>query len=124
MHRRCAMVAAAWLAAALLVAPLPSFAAKIAARSGEKACRGAVNGLISLLDANTDGTPLYRDTFALVVNTCGPLAPAPNPKDPPPNRAGCHDLAAALVDLIEDEKLNTAAFAKARDAFAQTCPPR
>jgi hypothetical protein len=77
------MVAAAWLAAALLVAPLPSFAAKIAARSGEKACRGAVNGLISLLDANTDGTPLYRDTFALVVNTCGPLAPAPNPKDPP-----------------------------------------
>jgi hypothetical protein len=29
-----------------------------------------------------------------------------------------------MVDLIEDEKLNTAAFAKARDAFAQTCPPR
>jgi hypothetical protein len=136
-------VTAACLAAALVVAPLPSFAAKMVARSGEKPCREAINGLISLIDSNGDNTALYRDTFAVVVNTCGPASPAPKPKDPPPEhdpekwkpvfredhappknqRAGCHDLAAAMVDLIEDEKLNTAAFTKARNAFAQACPP-
>jgi hypothetical protein len=144
MRCHCVKATAACLAAALLLAPLPSFAAKMAARSGEKSCREAINGLISLLDANSDNTALYRDTFAVVVNTCGPGSPPPKAKDPPlehdpekwkpafqedhappkSQRAGCHDLAAAMVDLIEDEKLNTAAFAKARDAFAQTCPPR
>jgi hypothetical protein len=124
MRYHCVRATAACLAAALLLVPLPSFAAKIAARSGEKPCREAINGLISLLDANTDNTALYRDTFAVVVNTCGLIAPAPKPKNPPPSRAGCHDLAAAMVDLIEDEKLNTGDFVKARNAFAQTCPPR
>lgn len=124
MGYRCAGVTAACVAAVLVVAPLPSFAAKMAARSGEKACREAINGLISLIDANTDNSALYRDTFAVVVNTCGLIAPAPKPKNPPPSRAGCHDLAAAMVDLIEDEKLNTGDFVKARNAFAQTCPPR
>jgi hypothetical protein len=89
-----------------------------------KSCREAINGLISLIDSNSDNTALYRDTFAVVVHTCGPSSPAPKPKDASPRPAGCHDLAAAMVDLIEDEKLNTAAFTKARDAFAQTCPPR
>jgi len=124
MRRRRTRVIAACLAAVLVIAPLPSSAAKMAARSGEKPCREAINGLISLLDANTDNTALYRDTFAVVVNTCGAVSPASKPKDPRPGRAGCHDLAAAMVDLIEDEKLNTAAFVNARDAFAQTCPPR
>jgi hypothetical protein len=77
-------VTAACLAAALVVAPLPSFAAKMVARSGEKPCREAINGLISLIDSNSDNTALYRDTFAVVVNTCGPVSPAPKPKDPPP----------------------------------------
>ena len=123
--RRChARVTAACLAAALLVAPHASFAAKMAARSDEKPCRDAINGLISLIDANTDNSALYRDTFAVVVNTCGLIALAPKPKNPPPSRAGCHDLAGAMVDLIEDEKLNTGDFVKARNAFAQTCPPR
>jgi hypothetical protein len=124
MRYCCAGVTAACLAAALLLAPLPSFAAKIAARSGEKPCREALNGLISLIDANTDNSALYRDTFAVVVNTCGLIAPAPQPKNPHPSRASCHDLAAAMVDLIEDEKFNTGDFVKARNAFAQTCPPR
>ena len=124
MRRRRTRGIAACLAAAFLIAPLQSFAAKLVARSGEKPCREAINGLISLLDANTDNTALYRDTFAVVVSTCGLVSPVPKPKDPPPGRAGCHDLAASMVDLIEDEKLNTAAFVKARDTFAQTCPPR
>jgi hypothetical protein len=29
-----------------------------------------------------------------------------------------------MVDLIEDGQLNTAAFVKTRNGFAQTCPPR
>jgi hypothetical protein len=69
LRHRFATLTAASLAAALVIAPLPSFAAKMAARSGEKPCREALNGLISLLDANTDNTALYRDTFAVVVNT-------------------------------------------------------
>jgi hypothetical protein len=63
MRCHCVKATAACLAAALLLAPLPSFAAKMAARSGEKSCREAINGLISLLDANSDNTALYRDTF-------------------------------------------------------------
>ena len=124
MRCHCVKVTAACLAAALLLAPLPSFAAKMAARSGEKSCREAINGLISLLDANTDNTALYRDTFAVVVNTCGPASPAPKLEGQPVGRTACHDLAAAMVDLIEDGQLNTAAFVKTRNGFAQTCPPR
>ncbi len=97
-----------------------------APRFGEKSCREAVNGLISLLDAKTDNTALYRDTNAVVVNTCGPAATKaePKPAAPPPGRDACHDLAAALVDLIEDGKMNTKAFVEARGRFAQACPPR
>jgi hypothetical protein len=84
-----------------------------------------LNGLVSLVDAKIDDTALYRETYALVVDTCGPasLKPAPKPNPPPP-RAPCHNLAAAVVDLIEDGKMNTAAFVKARTAFAQACAPR
>ena len=97
-----------------------------APRFGEKSCREAVNGLISLLDAKTDNTALYRDTNAVVVNNCGPAATKaePKPAAPPPGRDACHDLAAALVDLIEDGKMNTKAFVEAHGRFAQACPPR
>jgi hypothetical protein len=95
-------------------------------RSSEQSCRQAVNGLISLLDAKTDNTPLYRDTFTVVVDTCGPPAPKADSKSgaTPPGRVACRDLAAALVDLIEDGNMNTAAFAKVRGDFALACPPR
>src|SRR5262245_43871483 len=90
MQHRFARVTAVWLLAALVIAPLPSLAAKMAARSGEKPCREAINGLISILDVNTDNTALYRDTFAVVVTTCGPATPVLKPKDPPPSRTACH----------------------------------
>jgi hypothetical protein len=118
---------AAALAAAVFVFASPVFAApKAAPRASEGSCRQAVNGLISLIDAKTDNTPLYRDTYAVVVNTCGPPAPNAGSKlgAPPPGRDACHDLAAALVDLIEDGKMNTAAFVKARGDFAVACAPR
>ena len=80
---------------------------------------------MSLLDGKMDNTALYRDTFATVVNTCGPASPAaPAQPAAPSDRAVCDDLATAMTDLIEDDKMNTLAFVKARSAFAQSCAPR
>lgn len=93
--------------------------------SSPASCHEAVNGLVSLLDGKMDNTALYRETFATVVNTCGPAAPA-QPAQPAaaPDRSACDDLATAMTDLIEDDKMNTADFVKARTAFAQSCAPR
>jgi hypothetical protein len=125
LRRRGSRMAATCLTAALFAAPLPAAAAKMLPRPGPGPCREAVNGLVSMLDARTDDTALYRDTYGIVVNTCGPVRQAPwPPAAPPPSRDACHDLAAALVDLIEDDKMNTPAFAKARGAFALACAPR
>lgn len=123
MIRSCSSLTAAVLAAAVIVC---ASLAGAAPRPSEKSCREAVNGLISLLDAKNDNTTLYRDTFAVVVNTCGPAATKTEPKPAalPPGRVACHDLAAALVDLIEDGKMNSAPFVKARGDFALACPPR
>ncbi|HUC51898.1 MAG TPA: hypothetical protein VMA30_21125 [Xanthobacteraceae bacterium] len=76
-----------------------------------------------------DNTALYRETFATVVNGCGPASPESAPAATsqaasPPDRAACDDLAGAMTDLIEDDKMNTAAFVKARSAFARSCAPR
>jgi hypothetical protein len=109
--------------AAVLVAAFASAAPRSVPRPREKACREAVNGLVSMLDAKTDNTANYRDTYAAVVDTCGPVATVPKPKATPVSRDGCHDLAAAMVDLIEDGKIDTAAFVKPRNDFAVACPP-
>ena len=93
--------------------------------SSSASCHEAVNGLVSLLDGKMDNTALYRETFTTVVNTCGPAVPA-QPAQPAaaPDRSACDDLATAMTDLIEDDKMNTADFVKARNAFAQSCAPR
>jgi hypothetical protein len=114
---------AAVAAIAFITATNPSLAAKGPPRPGAAACREAVNGLISLLDAKADDTALYRDTYGVVVDTCGPAAPTPQPAQPP-GRDACHDLAAALVDLIEDGKMLSSAFVKARGDFAVACRPK
>lgn len=94
-----------------------------ASRSEAASCREAANGLIALLDAGKDDTALYRDTYAVVVNTCGAVATAPHPAAPP-DRARCHDLAATMVDLIEDDTIDSAQFAQVRERFDDTCAPR
>jgi hypothetical protein len=111
------------IAAAFVLGASSAFAAD---RSSEASCREAANGLVSLLDGKRDNTALYRDTYAVVVNTCGPAAAAPREATPPsPSaRAQCHDLAAAMVDLIEDDKMDTAAFVTARSRFAAACAPK
>ena len=89
-------------------------------------CREASNGVISLHDAGKDDGALYRDTYAVVVTTCGPASPTPRPAAPPSpvGRAQCSGLAAAMVDLIEDDKMESAEFVRAREAFAVACTPR
>jgi hypothetical protein len=121
------LIAMAVSAIAVATCASPAFAAQ---RPGPGPCREAVNGLVSLLDGKMDDTALYRDTFAVVVNTCGPATAAPAQAQPQPalpspsGRAACHDLAVAMTDIIEDDKMNTAAFVKARAAFGQSCAPR
>jgi hypothetical protein len=111
---------------ALVCAPTTAPAQQKAPRSNEASCRQAANGLVSLLDAKQDDTALYRDTYAVVVNTCGPAGTAPRSGTPPslPVRAQCRDLAAAMVDLIEDDAMESAKFSATRDAFAAACAPK
>jgi hypothetical protein len=114
------VVTAAVSAAVILLAPQGAAAQPASPAS----CREAVNGLISLLDSGTDNTALYRDTYNVVVDTCGPAGHSEKTSQPPQGRAACHDLAAAMVDLIEDDKMDTPVFADARNAFARTCSPK
>jgi hypothetical protein len=100
----------------------PALAAQ---RASPASCHQAVNGLVSLLDGKMDNTALYRETYATVVNNCGPAAPTALPQPAAaPNRAACDDPASAMTDLIEDDKMNTPDFVKARTAFALSCAPR
>jgi hypothetical protein len=124
MYRRGLILSAGLVAALLVGALFAGVAAKPGQRTGAKPCREGLLGIVGMLDAKLDDTADYRRTFTAIVETCGPLAPPPKPIEPPPDRSACRDLAMAMVDLIEDDKLNTAAFVTARDRFAQTCPPR
>jgi hypothetical protein len=114
------VITAAVSAAVILFAPHGAAGQPADAAS----CREAINGLISLLDSGKDNTALYRDTYDIVVNTCGPAAHSEKTVQSPQGRAACDGLAAAMTDLIEDDKMDTPAFADARDAFARTCAPK
>jgi len=112
-------------AAISLLAAATAQPAPAAPRASPASCHQAVNGLVSLLDDKMENTALYRETFATVVNSCGPAAPVlPAQPAANSNRAACDDLANAMTDLIEDDKMNTPDFIKARTAFAQSCAPR
>ncbi|MGA7432985.1 MAG: hypothetical protein WBW35_21320 [Xanthobacteraceae bacterium] len=114
-----------YLAATAVMTIAAATSAVAAQRSSLASCHEAANGLVSLLDGKMDNIALYRETFATVVNTCGPAAPA-QPAQPAavPDRSVCDDLVTAMTDLIEDDKMNTADFVKARTTFAQSCAPR
>jgi hypothetical protein len=114
------VITAAVSAAVILFSPRGA-----AAQSASPAsCREAINGLISLLDSGKDNTALYRDTYDIVVNTCGPAVHSEKTAQPPQSRAACDGLAAAMTDLIEDDKMDAPAFTDARDAFARACAPK
>lgn len=93
-------------------------------RSGAGPCRQGALALIAMLDDKDDRSAAYRHAYTAVVETCGPASKPAAPPAAVAERAACRDLALALLDLIEENKLNTQAFARARARFAKACAPR
>jgi hypothetical protein len=114
---------AALVAAIFVIATLMPAIAQPAKRSGAGPCRQGALSLISLLDSKADNTADYRHAYDGIVQTCGPASPAPSAQAPS-GRDDCGKLALALLDIIEDGKINTRGFAAARTRFALSCAPR
>ncbi|MBN8990168.1 MAG: hypothetical protein J0H42_18130 [Rhizobiales bacterium] len=108
--------------AILVCGTLASAHAQQTRRSGTGPCRQGALSLIAMLDANEDNTPDYRRVYEAVVQTCGP-AGMPSAQPPSP-REECRKLALAMLDAIEDNKINTQGFVHARTRFATSCAPR
>lgn len=91
-------------------------------RSGVGPCRQGALSLIGMLDGGEDNTADYRHAYEGVVQSCGP-AGMPSAQ-PPSARADCPKLARAMLDAIEENKINTQGFVHARTRFAMSCAPR
>ena len=111
------------VAAIFVSAKLMPATAQPAKRSGKLVCRNAVLSIISLLDDKEDNTPDYRKAYETIVQRCGPATDAPSASAPSP-RKDCGNLAVAVLDIIEDDKINTQGFVAARTRFALSCAPR
>jgi hypothetical protein len=111
-----ALVAAIFVCAALAPATAQD------KRSGVGPCRQGALSLIGMLDLGEDNTADYRHAYEGVVKTCGP-AGMPSAQ-PPSARADCPKLARAMLDAIEEGKINSQGFVHARTRFALSCAPR
>jgi hypothetical protein len=110
------------LGIALLLAVTPTLA-QGGKRSGLGPCRQGALALIRMLDDNEDNAADYRHAYSAVVESCGPVAPAPAVAARKDTKT-CRALALKMLDVMEDGKMNTQGFVRARNAFAQSCPPR
>ncbi len=90
-------------------------------RSGSAPCRQGALALISMLDGKDDKSADYKHAFEAVTQTCGPATKSRDITAAP--RASCGKLALAVLDAIEEGKINTPVFVRARDVFAASCPP-
>ena len=106
-------------AAMLLIFAAPALAQQ--KRSGSAPCRQGALALMSMLDSKDDKSADYRHAFEAVTQTCGPVAKAREMTASP--RASCGKLALAVLDAIEEGKINTPVFVRARDVFAASCAP-
>jgi len=113
---------AALVAAIFVFAGLVSATAQPAKRSGAGPCRQAALSIMSMLDAKEDNTADYRHAYDGLTQTCGP-AGMPSAQPPSP-REECGKLALAVLDAIEENKVNTQGFVHARTRFALSCAPR
>ena len=107
--------------AALALLVFAAAPAQSGPRSGAAPCRQGALALIRMLDNNEDNTADYRHAYEAVTQTCGPAAGAAPTAQ---RRAGCRDLALKVLDIIEDGKMNSRAFAQAREEFRVSCRPR
>ena len=112
-----ALVAAIFVCAALWPASVQSDR-----RSGAGPCRQGALSLIAMLDRGEDNTADYRHAYEGVVQRCGP-AGAPSAQAPI-GRKECSKLVLAMLDAIEEGKINTQGFVHARTRFAVSCTPR
>jgi hypothetical protein len=110
-------------AAALLCAAHLVVSAQAQQRSGPGPCRQGALALIAMLDDKDDKSAAYKHAFEAVTQTCGPVAKARDVTPPASGRAACRELALAVLDVLENGKMTTPAFVRARDVFAQTCAP-
>jgi len=95
-----------------------------AQRSGAAPCRQGLLALIVMIDADEHDRSHYQSTAKAVVETCGPPAGARPAATTPPaafDKELCGKLALAMLDSIEDGKLDGPQFAQARDEFAGKC---
>jgi hypothetical protein len=114
-----ALVAAVFAWAAMLAPTI----AQSGKRSGLGPCRQGTLAIMAMLDAKEDNTADYRHAYDAVVQSCSPVTAAPK-AEPAPGREKCGELALAMLDAIEDGKMNTPVFVQARGRFAQACAPR
>ena len=105
-------------AAMLLILAAPALAQK---RSGAAPCSQGALALMSMLDGKDDKSADYKHAFEAVTQTCGPVVKARDVTAAP--RASCGKLALAVLDAIEEGKINTPVFVRARDIFAASCAP-
>jgi len=108
------------LAFACVSALLPAAHAE---RSGAGACRQGVLALIVMIDADEHDKSHYRSTATTVAESCGPPGAAKKPERIPAvfDKPACGQLALAMLDGIEGNKMESHEFVKARDAFAGQC---
>jgi hypothetical protein len=116
---RRALARVAW-SVLLLAAAVPPSEAQ---RSGAGPCRQGLLALIVMIDAEEQDKSLYRTTARDVVETCGPPASARKASAAPPafDREQCGKRVLAMLDTVEEGKLESPQFAQARDAFAGRC---
>jgi hypothetical protein len=114
---------AALVAAIFVFASLASATEQSTKRSAGP-CRQGALAIIAYLDRKEDNTVDYRHAYDGIVQTCGPVASVPPWAPPPFDREECRAVALAVLDAIEENKINTKGFVRIRNHFAQVCAPK
>jgi hypothetical protein len=97
-----------------------------AQRSGVDTCRQGLLALVVMIDAEEQDRSHYQATAKTVAETCGPAA---TKQVAPAASAGfdkglCGKLSLAMLETIEEGKLDSPQFAEKRDEFAGKCVGR
>ena len=122
--RHLTLAMAAFVAVIFVFAAPVSANAKAEKRSGAGPCRQGALAIIAFLSNKEDDTADYRRVYKAIVETCGPVARASTPAPSASSREDCEKAALAVLDAIEDNKINTKGFVQLRGRFAQSCAPR
>jgi len=96
-----------------------------AQRGGVEPCRQGLLALIVMIDGEEQERSHYQSTAKTLVETCGPptkqVAPAPSAGF---DKGLCSKLSLAMLETVEEGKLDSPQFAEKRDEFAGKCVSR